>query len=76
MPSSWRDRVQGWSRGQFATFIICAVLLSIILLILDGITAARHLHFAAAVSGALSVIVFVACFRVIETRSRRQEKFR
>lgn len=72
MPGSLKERARSLSRKQFIIASVLVGLLCVILLVLDGISAAIHFHAGVAVFGVLFFVVLLFWFRVIESRSHRQ----
>lgn len=69
MRRSLKDRARALSRRQFIFASVLVGLLCVLLLVLDGISAAIHFHIGVAVFGVLFFIVLLFWFRVIESRS-------
>jgi len=69
MASKWIGRTRSWSRRRFVIFSLVAALACVVLLVLDGISAAVHFHAGVAVFGVAFFVVLAIWFRVIEVRS-------
>ena len=69
MPSRWIERTRCWSRRRFAVVSIIVALTCVVLLLLDGISAAVHFHAGVAVFGVAFFVVLIQWFRVMEARS-------
>lgn len=72
MPGSLKERARSLPRKRFIIASVLIGLLCVILLVLDGISAAIHFHVGVAVFGVLFFVVLLFWFRVIESRSDRQ----
>lgn len=68
MATRWTEQARGWSRTRFVTANVLVGLWCVILLVLDGISAAVHFHVGVALFGVAVVAVLVLWFRVIEAR--------
>lgn len=69
MPSRWIERTRSWSRRRFILVTVCVALVCVVLLILDGISAAVHFHAGVAVFGVAFFVVLLLWFRIMEARS-------
>ncbi len=72
MSGSLKERARSLPRKRFIIASVLIGLLCVILLVLDGISAAIHFHVGVAVFGVLFFVVLLFWFRVIESRSDRQ----
>lgn len=74
MASRWIERTRGWSRRRFIVVTIGVAVLCLVLLILDGVSAAVHFNTGVAVFGVAFFIVLLIWFRIMEARSSRRER--
>lgn len=72
--SKWIVRATSWSRRRFAVFSIVAAVVCVVLLILDGLSAAVHFHVGVAVFGVAFFVVLFGWFRIVEARARLIER--
>jgi len=61
---------QAWARRRFGTFSIVVFVAVVLLVVLDGVSAALHYHTAVAVCGVVIVLLVAAWFRVAQCRRR------
>ena len=69
MASKWVERSCTWSRRRFWGFTSVVALVCIVLLILDGLSAAVHFHLGVAVFGVAFFVVLGIWFRIMEARA-------
>jgi|GEM_PF-6423943 len=69
MASKWVERACGWSRRRFWGFTAIVVIVCIVLLILDGLSAAVHFHVGVALFGVAFFVVLGTWFRIMEARA-------
>lgn len=74
MASRWIERTHGWSRRRFIIVTVLVALLCLVLLVLDGISAAVHFNVGVAVFGVAFFVVLLIWFRIMEARSSRLER--
>ncbi|MDQ6738479.1 MAG: hypothetical protein M3Z30_12365 [Gemmatimonadota bacterium] len=72
MHRSLKERARSLPRKRFIIASVLIGLLCVILLVLDGVSAAFHFHAGVAFFGILFFVVLLFWFRVIESRSDRQ----
>ena len=68
------ERARGWSRARFIAFSVTVTLVCVVLLILDGISAAVHFHVGVALFGIAFFALLAIWFRVVEARSRSGDR--
>lgn len=68
------ERARGWSRARFIAFSVAVTLVCVILLILDGVSAAVHFHVGVALFGIAFFALLAIWFRVVEARARPTDR--
>ena len=71
---SLRDRARDWSRRRFILASVLVGMLCVLLIVLDGVSAAFHFHAGVAIFGVLFFVVLLVWFRVIESRSANSKR--
>lgn len=74
MASRWIGRARSWSRRRFIVFSVFVAIVCILLVLLDGISAAVHFHAGVAVFGVAFFVVLLVWFRIMEARSAGAER--
>lgn len=63
--------LQSWARRRFGMFSLVVLVAVVLLIVLDGVSAARHYHVAVALCGVLIVVLVAVWFGVAQSRHRR-----
>ena len=71
---SLRDRARNWSRRRFIFASVLVGMVCVLLIVLDGVSAAFHFHAGVAIFGVLFFVVLLFWFRVIEGRSANSKR--
>ena len=74
MANRWIERTRNWSRRRFIVVTVFVAVTCIVLLILDGLSAAVHFHIGVALFGVAFFVVLLIWFRTMEARSAYQRR--